>query len=123
MSHLKEKFRGLPRLCQSLNTFLESETGREMMAILREAARPKKTQDATQHASGQDFVMQLALAHNYRLAQQEMIDLIEDLRQPSKAVTRPPVKPEESMELEDEDAVETPPENSKSKRKSHDRYP
>jgi hypothetical protein len=114
---LKEQFRSTPKRCEALNTFLQSATGRDLMEVLHEAARPKKSQDAKQMASGQDFVMQLALNHASRLAQYEMIELIKDCSEPSKTITKPPVKPEESMELEPEEEETPPPVEEPSNRK------
>lgn len=89
-----------------LKAFLESQTGISVMDILREEARPKRKEDALQMASGADFVTQLALAHNYRLAQQEMIDTIKGLSEPAaKGLPKP--KPEEGMDLEPEDHGDT----------------
>lgn len=86
---------------KELNNFLMTTTGRQLMELLRKEARPKKATDAKQMASGNDFVVQLALAGQYRIAQQEMIDLIELLSEPPDAPA--PVDPEKGFELEPEE--------------------
>lgn len=101
-----------------LRNFLSGPTGMEFLEILKESSEPSKKADAKQMASGQDFVMQLALNHSARIAQFEMISLIKELANPSDKANAPQVKPEEGPDLEPEDEGDGMPRKTKRPKKS-----
>lgn len=80
--------------------YLGSPAGQEFLAILRSQARPTKR---TREVNGdrEDVQFQFALAHNWLMAQEELIELTESL-----ARERPQAKPTfEPLEDESDEAL------------------
>lgn len=103
--------------CAYLTNFLRTPTGVEFMEILRESAEPKKSKDGLQQGTGQDFIAQLALAHNYRLGQFDTLNMIKSLSEPDAKGKIEKPNPETGMDLEPEDIgdgkpVKKPAENN-----------